>query len=729
MVAGPLVRFHVQDQSETEHLQVPVQHTRRRRASTRNLLQRTCCATSGDVVLQPRQHRANLRGKPSTQPAARASAPGEAPQTVPAHIRKTIRKPRRCKNKGPRFLKPVPAKVPPSGGSAEKQKSVLDMLVAGAAIQRISEAESQPRRQPSRPIGSKEAYIDDVKRRRASFVKACGPWVLARRPFAEAVAINAQRQRSGERLLDAAELLNLHLRPSIFVWDLAAIFPNAQVLCPTCGSPGCRSSWRRPRNLHHLHGQSTYITLQYLCYSCGSAPVQSQPANRKRQARRKKYFLADDPQVLASMPKPVSSAWSFTDTGRILCDATVVDFIRAMATRATWSALADAINEMKSTAWLREVQLPYLHLCHYLGVQPVQETIAFPSELRLSSDWVRTAYVADAAARAPQTQNELLAEVGDDVFRVDWTKDAASRCGGAYLLNIMDGRGFILLSELTSTSKPLETKKLMIELLHRGARPKVVYVDEECCGAWASMLQDIWPGVQIKLDAMHALRRVMQTTSCTQHPWHGQFCAMLTEAVYTEDVREADRLRRARECEGYNGLVPKSVKAKFVPRHILDAPQIARAIQTVIDGFGQKAHPEAGPLLTTATKAAWANLKEHVLKGCLCDPAGVNVNSASGTEASIGGERFEVIRVLRGTSPLEGFHSHQKQWLGTFGRHAAEAGKALLSDGAVRWNRRRRCEENSDEHRHVFAGELLGAVDDLRRDDANELSKNGETIA
>jgi len=425
------------------------------------------------------------------------------------------------------------------------------------------------------------------------------------------------------------------------------------------------------------------------------------------------------------MPKPAASAWSFTDTGRILCDAAVVDLIRAMATRATWSALADSINEMKATAWLREVQLPYLHLCQNLWVRPVQETIAFPSELRLSSDWVRTAYVADAAARAPQMRTELLGEVGDDVLRIDWTQDAASRCGGAYLLNIMDGRGFILLSELTSTGKPSETKAMMAELFGRGVRPKVVYVDEECCGHWAPMLQDIWPGAQIKLDAMHALRRVLQTTSCTQHPWHGQFCAMLVEAVYTEDASEADRLRRAREREGYNGAVPKSVKAKFVPRHILDAPQIARAIQTVIDGFAQKAHPEAGPLLTTATKTAWANLKEHVLKGCLCDPAGIDVNSTSGTEASMGGERFEVIRVLRGTSPLEGFHSHQKQWLGTFGRHAAVAGKALLTDGAVRWNRRRRCEEDSDEHRHIFAGELLDAVDDLRRDAA----KNGGTIA
>ena len=61
-----------------------------------------------------------------------------------------------------------------------------------------------------------------------------------------------------------------------------------------------------------------------------------------------------------------------------------------------------------------------------------------------------------------------------------------------------------------------------------------------------------------------------------------------------------------------------------------------------------------------------------------------------GEEVNIGGEKFKRIRTLRGASALEGFHNHQKQWLGCLARHAADAGSALLADGAVRWNRKRR---------------------------------------
>ena len=63
-----------------------------------------------------------------------------------------------------------------------------------------------------------------------------------------------------------------------------------------------------------------------------------------------------------------------------------------------------------------------------------------------------------------------------------------------------------------------------------------------------------------------------------------------------------------------------------------------------------------------------------------------------GESVMIGGERFQVVRTLRGASALEGFHTHQKRWLGCLARHAADAGAALLADGAVRWNRKRRYE-------------------------------------
>ena len=56
----------------------------------------------------------------------------------------------------------------------------------------------------------------------------------------------------------------------------------------------------------------------------------------------------------------------------------------------------------------------------------------------------------------------------------------------------------------------------------------------------------------------------------------------------------------------------------------------------------------------------------------------------------IGGEEFLSYKSRRGTSALEGFDTHQKLWLGTLATHSKDAGSALLTDGAMRWNRKRK---------------------------------------
>ena len=670
------------------------------------------CVAPGDVVLQPLRPGVASCAKTSKYHVARQTAALTTLQAkVAPQTRKVIQKAGARKYERLRFLKEVPSEAASHHGSAKKQKTVLEILLTSAAAQRPSETSFQPISEPRQTIGGQEPYIDEMKQERVSGLKISGPWVRPRDAFAEAAAINAQRHQQGERNLDAAELLNLMLRPSIFIWDPANIFPELKISCPTCGSPASRAGWCRPKTLHHLYGQSVYVTMRYRCRSCG--------AKDKSQARSMQRFLLDAPEVLASFPKPVSAAWRFACTGRILCDAAVVDFVRSMATRTSWSAMADAINEMKTTAWCREVEIPYLRLCQLMRAEPLRQKLAFPKELLLSSDWVRTLYLTDAARRAPHLQRELFAEVGDDVLRIDWTEGAASRTGGAYLLNVMDGCGIILLTRLTSTCKPMEAKGVFEELFARGVRPKVAYVDDECCGTWVLILRDIWPEVQVKLDAMHALRRVTQTVASTRHPWHGQFCAMLAEAVYTDDTCVMGCLRRARAREGHHGPVPNSTSAKYVPRHISDARKIAQSMGEIIESFSTKVHPDAGALLTSETRRAWANLKVHILKDCLCDPCGCPIHKFAEEAVTIGGEDFQRLRVLRGTSPLEGFHAHQKQWLGTFARHAEEAGQALLNDGAARWNRKRRSE--GGRCNYLFAGDLMDSVDELSQDAPSEL--------
>jgi len=556
-------------------------------------------------------------------------------------------------------------------GNSEPKKSVLDMLVGKNKPRRPTDADAQGLRQPRKNIGGKGFYIKEVTQDCACFLKERGPWIVPPQPAAAAAAINAQRQRDGERLLDTEELLNIFVRPSVFVWDPAAIFPELTILCPSCGAPACRSNWCQPRVLHQLHGSSVYITVRYGCYSCGANSQQAQPASRSM-----KLFLADAPEVRSSFPKRVSSSWSFVDTGRYLCDASVMDLICAMATKSSWSAIAEAMNEMTRAAWRRDVEEQYTHLCQAMHLNALLEQSAFPNELRVTDKCVKNLYMIDFAAREKTLEAEFAGEVGDDILRLDWTRNAAARCGGKHLLNVLDGSGRILMSKLTPTSKPWAAKNLIGDLSRRGVCPKVAYVDDGCCGAWQDVLRIAWPNIHVRLDGMHAIMRLAHTTTSTQHPKHRKFCAMLSKAVYEADNEVLQRLAQAWARDHGGGPLPASIERKYVPRSIRDPQAIVTAVDSILQEL-QKAADTFAPLLTNASRSAWSNLKVHVLKGCLCDPPGVNMH-ASANAVIIGGECFHTMRSLRGTSLVEGLHAHQKQWLVTFAQHAPDIGEALL---------------------------------------------------
>ena len=59
--------------------------------------------------------------------------------------------------------------------------------------------------------------------------------------------------------------------------------------------------------------------------------------------------------------------------GRLLCDAAVAVMIRAMATKTSWAAIASAINDMTSAAWVREVRMPYVRLCETMKIAALHQ--------------------------------------------------------------------------------------------------------------------------------------------------------------------------------------------------------------------------------------------------------------------------------------------------------------------------------------------------------------------
>ena len=218
----------------------------------------------------------------------------------------------------------------------------------------------------------------------------------------------------------------------------------------------------------------------------------------------------------------------------------------------------------------------------------------------------------------------------------------------------------------------------------------------------------------MRLDTLHAMRRLTSTTSSTQHPWHGLFCSTLSGAIFTCDQQELGRLRNACAATYDKPPSPEQIR-KHVPRVVVNPASIVEAIGCIIDHFSQHHHAQSGPLLTNATQRSWYNLKSHIEAGCLCDPPGIVMNKYFDDEdVVIGSETFHTMRSLRGSSALEGFHAHQKQWFGVFGHHSLNAGLALAAEGTMRWCRRH-CQDRSRACNTpcVFSGGLLYEINDL----------------
>ena len=273
-------------------------------------------------------------------------------------------------------------------------------------------------------------------------------------------------------------------------------------------------------------------------------------------------------------------------------------------------------------------------------------------------------------------------EKGDDVLVLDWTRDAAARCGREWLFSVMDGQHLVLCSELTTACDPAGVKVFLQQLCDRGVKPKVIYVDDECCGAWPPVVSAVWPNAVVRLDGMHAVRRLTRTTSSTQHPLHGRFCAALSRAIYTADEQSAETGHSASEA---SMQISSQLRHQPSTRRIENPKRIAAAVEAVLCHFGTP-DQQAGALLTQETYKAWQCLRNHIANGCLCDPDCVSLNSCGEVDAARD-IRQGCVRNARGSSALEGFHTHQKAWLGPLSKHSEDAGVALLADGAQRWNR------------------------------------------
>ena len=286
-----------------------------------------------------------------------------------------------------------------------------------------------------------------------------------------------------------------------------------------------------------------------------------------------------------------------------------------------------AVNELRATQVAKKVA-KYVALCGSLNLKPALPSGNCQPGMLLTSEWVSRIYEIDVAARSGDITCELLAGQHTDIASVDWTRDVAVRCKGKWMFNVLDSDGNVIASLITTTTTPAEVEPVMQELRGRGVASKIVYVDNECCGVWQSIIGKVWPNARVVLDSFHAIRRLTQTTSSTRHPWHKQFCTMLSNAIFGEDAFLSSRFRKALQRSNLSREAGARLKRTCVPRSVKPQIDIEKGIERAVGEFTNRVHPKAGPLLTAKTFSAWSALKLHVRTGCICDPPDVKMHVA-----------------------------------------------------------------------------------------------------
>ena len=339
----------------------------------------------------------------------------------------------------------------------------------------------------------------------------------------------------------------------VFAWAPLKLFADVVVKCPKCRMPARGEvRWSKPRTLHMQDQDALFVATRHSCLDC---KADRRGANTMKS--RCYQFCAGSPEALALMPAHVQAAWPLVWVGdRTLCDGTLVGTIRAWATRTSWAKIAAVLNELRATHHAQLVRL-YGLICDTLQLQTHPTT---DNDRALTSRWVSDVYEHDYKARAQDIATELLAEVPGNILAMDWTRSTAARCSGRWMFNAMDCNGKLLNSILTNTTSPNEVAPVLHDLKSRGMTPKAIYVDDECCGLWKALVRELWPGVPVFLDAFHAIRRLTQTTASTRHPWHADFCGLLSQAMFTYDADLSVRFRQACQCAKVTRKVANRLK-------------------------------------------------------------------------------------------------------------------------------------------------------------------------
>ena len=125
--------------------------------------------------------------------------------------------------------------------------------------------------------------------------------------------------------------------------------------------------WGDTRTLQALTSNTLFIAARYECCRC----VAKTRSNRATKKLRSFRFCASSPGALGLMSSVAKATWAqHVVDEHVLCDRSLVDAIRASATRMSYEAIAAMVNELRATHAAR-LGRKYIAVCMELGLEPV----------------------------------------------------------------------------------------------------------------------------------------------------------------------------------------------------------------------------------------------------------------------------------------------------------------------------------------------------------------------
>ena len=263
------------------------------------------------------------------------------------------------------------------------------------------------------------------------------------------------------------------------------------------------------------------------------------------------------------------------------------------------------------------------------------------------------------------------------------TKKLAGLAAGtaAWATSVANERGEVLNTVLTTSESLDALGPLATGLVDRYRRagqqpPAALYTDRDCCriGAGRSRLQELfgaWPGLVVRLDAWHYMRRFALGLTSPSHPLYGTFMARLSACLLEWDAGDVAQLEGAKLAQlREDGVaeptahaarlaISRSELARHCRRRTAGVQATVDRIQRLLLELADATDVIGTPLLNVDEMAAiWEEQRRHVV--CLQDPeeaACPPLYVQTGT-SRMGGVTLPVFRCARGTTGLESYHLH-----------------------------------------------------------------------